>query len=238
MDKPTPSLDSDELDRLDSLLVAINPDESMALEELDGFFAALACCPDPVSADEYLPLVLGSPAEAALARLSKADAETLTRLISKHWKSVASQLYDGEGYAPVLSVDEQGHSSGNVWAIGFVRGMAMRPDAWEALDEDQEYGDALDPLMRLVDEVEPGEDEPGEDEPAEEIPDEERAQLLDDMFVGVMDVYRFFQPQRERNLAPSAPIRRAATKVGRNDPCSCGSGRKYKNCCGRAANDQ
>jgi SEC-C motif-containing protein len=29
------------------------------------------------------------------------------------------------------------------------------------------------------------------------------------------------------------PVRRAAPKVGRNDPCPCGSGRKYKQCCGR-----
>jgi SEC-C motif-containing protein len=28
------------------------------------------------------------------------------------------------------------------------------------------------------------------------------------------------------------PARRAAPKVGRNDPCPCGSGRKYKKCCG------
>ncbi|WP_295159300.1 SEC-C metal-binding domain-containing protein, partial [Selenomonas sp. AE3005] len=25
----------------------------------------------------------------------------------------------------------------------------------------------------------------------------------------------------------------AAEKIGRNDPCPCGSGKKYKNCCGR-----
>ncbi|MDE6000961.1 MAG: SEC-C domain-containing protein, partial [Clostridia bacterium] len=25
----------------------------------------------------------------------------------------------------------------------------------------------------------------------------------------------------------------AAKKVGRNDPCPCGSGKKYKNCCGK-----
>jgi SEC-C motif-containing protein len=30
----------------------------------------------------------------------------------------------------------------------------------------------------------------------------------------------------------SAPIVRAAPKVGRNDPCSCGSGKKFKKCCG------
>lgn len=31
------------------------------------------------------------------------------------------------------------------------------------------------------------------------------------------------------------PIRRSEPKVGRNDPCSCGSGKKFKKCCGQAA---
>jgi len=31
---------------------------------------------------------------------------------------------------------------------------------------------------------------------------------------------------------PAAPVRRDGPKVGRNDPCPCGSGRKYKKCCG------
>ena len=36
-------------------------------------------------------------------------------------------------------------------------------------------------------------------------------------------------------VAPTAePVRRTAPKVGRNDPCSCGSGKKYKKCCGAA----
>ena len=30
----------------------------------------------------------------------------------------------------------------------------------------------------------------------------------------------------------NAPVRRASPKVGRNDPCPCGSGRKFKHCCG------
>ena len=36
--------------------------------------------------------------------------------------------------------------------------------------------------------------------------------------------------EREARLGP-APYRSAAPKVGRNDPCPCGSGRKYKQCC-------
>ena len=31
------------------------------------------------------------------------------------------------------------------------------------------------------------------------------------------------------------PVRRGLPKVGRNEPCPCGSGKKYKNCCGRVA---
>ena len=33
--------------------------------------------------------------------------------------------------------------------------------------------------------------------------------------------------------APTAPIKRADKNIGRNDPCPCGSGKKYKNCCGK-----
>lgn len=31
------------------------------------------------------------------------------------------------------------------------------------------------------------------------------------------------------------PVRRSEPRVGRNDPCPCGSGKKYKKCCGKAA---
>ncbi|MBN1656208.1 MAG: anaerobic sulfatase maturase [Deltaproteobacteria bacterium] len=45
--------------------------------------------------------------------------------------------------------------------------------------------------------------------------------------------------KRETRAAstPAAPLdgRRAALSVGRNDPCPCGSGKKYKNCCFRRA---
>ena len=33
--------------------------------------------------------------------------------------------------------------------------------------------------------------------------------------------------------APATPVRRSEPKVGRNDPCPCGSGKKFKKCCGR-----
>jgi hypothetical protein len=37
-------------------------------------------------------------------------------------------------------------------------------------------------------------------------------------------------------VVPDAqPLTRPGSKLGRNDPCPCGSGRKYKKCCGKAA---
>ncbi len=37
-----------------------------------------------------------------------------------------------------------------------------------------------------------------------------------------------------RDDSANAPVVRKSEKVGRNDPCPCGSGKKYKHCCGRA----
>jgi len=46
-------------------------------------------------------------------------------------------------------------------------------------------------------------------------------------FLRVNDTWLY---EREARLGP-APIRSATPKVGRNDPCPCGSGKKYKHCC-------
>ena len=50
-----------EIDSLDERLSALDPDDSMAVEELDGFFAALACCPVPVPREEWLACMQGNP---------------------------------------------------------------------------------------------------------------------------------------------------------------------------------
>ena len=40
-------------------------------------------------------------------------------------------------------------------------------------------------------------------------------------------------PMAQRRQGDSVTVVRQGPKVGRNDPCPCGSGKKYKNCCGR-----
>jgi preprotein translocase subunit SecA len=49
---------------------------------------------------------------------------------------------------------------------------------------------------------------------------------------------RELQQARMAGAGESGPVQqvvRASAKVGRNDPCPCGSGKKYKKCCGQNA---
>ena len=38
---------------------------------------------------------------------------------------------------------------------------------------------------------------------------------------------------KTKSSSDTSPFKRDIPKVGRNDPCPCGSGKKYKHCCGR-----
>ena len=44
---------------------------------------------------------------------------------------------------------------------------------------------------------------------------------------------RFDLLKQLADIKPSAPQPEKQKKVGRNDPCPCGSGKKYKRCCGK-----
>lgn len=95
--------------------------------------------------------------------------------------------------------------------------------AWEEIPEALALGPeaALEELRRrftLIDDaIKEMERWAGSCEPQENAEDDEIAALLP------------WLPQPD----DLAPFRRAAPKVGRNDPCPCGSGKKFKKCCGR-----
>jgi uncharacterized protein YecA (UPF0149 family) len=65
---------------------------------------------------------------------------------------------------------------------------------------------------------------------------EKREELIVGMAAGVMGTYRHFEAQRLLGTEPlrnAATFRRTTPKIGRNDPCPCGSGNKFKQCCGK-----
>jgi uncharacterized protein len=54
---------------------------------------------------------------------------------------------------------------------------------------------------------------------------------------GVAAIYDYFEAERVLGARPrrsATTFRRDAPKVGRNELCPCGSGKKFKHCCARA----
>ena len=52
---------------------------------------------------------------------------------------------------------------------------------------------------------------------------------------GVVRLHDFWLERRRQTPAgdsPREPVVRSSPKIGRNAPCPCGSGKKYKKCCG------
>ena len=222
-------LTDDERDRLGDFLDAIGT-PAMNLESLDGYFAALICGPVMVLPSEYLPEVWGEDFSFDNDR----QASEILDLLMRHWNTIASALMHTlevpDVYLPVLIEDAEGIAHGNDWAQGFMRGVRGRP-AWRELLDSDEHGGPLLPIMLLAHELDP--------DPAmrpKPVGPEKREELLQMMIAGLTSIYRYFEPhRRSTGAAPRedahTPLRRAGPKVGRNDPCPCGSGKKYKLCC-------
>lgn len=71
-----------------------------------------------------------------------------------------------------------------------------------------------------------------EDHPDRRTPDEwnQYAKQIADVVIDVYDYWR--EHPVEQHADPDTTVRRSAPKVGRNDPCPCGSGKKFKLCHG------
>jgi uncharacterized protein len=201
------------------------------LEQLDGFLAALICGPGTVLPSEYLPVIWG--ARIVLEGTFKAQPllHNFLSLIMRHWNAIADTLHSGDVYLPLLLEDETGIFHANDWANGFLRGMEFRKEEWADLLNDEQHGGWLVPIFALAHENSLDEVMRPYKEP---VSAEMREKLIVGIAAGVTGIYRHFQTQRfiEKEQLGGTTVRRIAPKVGRNDPCPCGSGKKFKQCCG------
>ena len=225
---PEPLTDA-ELDRLGEFLRQCKGGRAMNLEELDGFFAALIAGPDMVSASEYYPHVFGGTLEETTEFDNMEQIKDALGLLSKHWNTIAGTLYRDEVYLPLLLEDDRGVAPANDWARGFMRGVELRKDDWADLINSEEFGASVLPMMILYHEHDT---DPETRPPA--IGPEQREKIIIQMAAGLLHIYRHYLSQRQSAIPrpASRTARREATKVGRHDPCPCGSGKKYKHCHG------
>jgi uncharacterized protein len=219
-----------ELDRLGDFLKSCKGGKAMNVEALDGFFAALIAGPEPVMPSEYNREIFGGEMSEVVEFSGLDEAQEILNLIMRHWNEIAGTLNKDEVYVPLLLQDKNGVAHGDDWARGFMRGMHMRHDGWAELMDDEEHGGCLVPMMMLFHEH----DEDPEMRP-KPISPEKREEVIAHMTAGLLRAYRYFRAQRQVSpIAHTGDLRRSAPKVGRNEPCPCGSGKKYKRCCGGA----
>ncbi len=225
---PDEPLTEAELDRLQQCLE--NCTGGRNLEEMDGFFAALVAGPEVVMPSEYLSQVFGDETEEAPRFEDLDEANDVLALLMRHWNEIAGTLSKEEVYHPLLLEDENGGVRGNDWARGFIRGTRLRHDGWAELLDDDEQGGCMIPMLALCHEH--------DENPAlrpKPIAPAQREKIIEAMAVGLGEAYRYFRQREEHEVATRGPEpRRKKSKIGRNDPCPCGSGKKYKRCCGGA----
>ncbi|MGH7154064.1 MAG: UPF0149 family protein, partial [Acetobacteraceae bacterium] len=222
-DRTSPHLTSFELGWLDNALIRLaSAGRAMSLEEADGFFTAIHCGPRPMSfAECEATLWRDKPDEAVFDRPEVGEA--IRRLLGKHFRSIAERLASGE--EPELFLDTTFEDkAGVLWAFGFLRGMELNEAAWKKLSESQRGQDSLAHIIMLAGNL----DEPGQ----KELSPGARRAVAAQLPKIVRGIRRFWRggPSALANLRTNQAERQP--KVGRNDPCPCGSGKKYKKCCG------
>jgi uncharacterized protein len=224
---------SDEDNRqLAEILLRYHHEGAMSLEAVDGFFAALVCAPALVPPSGYLPEILGDERPEPVWK-SQEEAQRFFDLMMHYWNGVVSRLSSGEAYLPYLLEHPDGSVSGNDWAHGFMRGVALGEDDWREFFRDENEFGLMIPILALHHEHDP---DPEMRSYAEPVSAELREKLLAGLSASVMEIYRRLAPAREMNANARAASAGSVqySKIGRNEPCPCGSGKKYKRCCGGA----
>lgn len=214
-------LSESELDRLESYLNAPGRSEStLPLDMAQGLLAAVASAPSPVPQGRWLAEVLGRDPEFA----SPAEEAEITGLLARFAEETARQLNESDGFDFILYGEDDDLAP---WAEGYLQGVELAQPRWDEVADEEDLDNILFPFLALTGDakqmaLESGEEWMGEEEEAKMLAD-----IRENFASHLFDVRQYFF---EKSIPPT--VRRDSPKVGRNDPCPCGSGRKYKNCHG------
>ena len=258
----TPWMESEAFDELDAILDVLRSryDETPQWEFCEGFMAAVICSRRPIAVDEYLPVLLDTPADGDAADAeggSFASDEQRARFLTlwtQRWNEVRTALdaevnsleddhcyhpevVDIRGAVAEMPPEEQAAIKGEelpafaqVWALGFMFAVESWPDEW-ATPRDKDAAKWLDGALQAV--VAMTEDDAAS---AEVSPLNQDGALstsiarLNAFGEAIWAVYDL----RElwKTLGPRVETMRKEITQGRNELCACGSGKKYKKCHG------
>lgn len=215
------------------------------IEWADGFLTALAAnlkLPEP---HEWLPALCGDAFDRAFGDPPAAQAAQRalrTRLaVLRDQLGPENLLDDPETrFLNPLLLDPLpgGPGFGATWAQGFMAARQAFAEQWQAPDENAEpegaqvHAELIAQLQALCDSparVEAPPEAASGPAPADEAftPSEAELARVNEAIYAVQDLRLLWV-----DLAPRVSTRRVDKTPGRNEPCPCGSGRKYKKCHG------
>ena len=208
-------------------LATLDADGPMLLSELDGFLAGIHVCPELIMPSEWLPIALGREGEEVDAFDGEDVLQDTIQLVFKHYNTLGRELQHGDGrYRPVFDVNAR-HDEvlWELWMSGFEHAMALRPDSWLPIPPDSDDEDAaLATAGMMALSMIANSDEIAAADPTKTEALTEAAPDLIPGWVQTLHTWRV-----HNSMDP--PQQAVSSKVGRNEPCPCGSGRKYKKCC-------
>ena len=220
-------LSEKEFDELDQFLLSDRcSEDAMTMDMLHGYLTAVAIGPEPIMPAEWLPRVWGENAEDAPKFKNSKEEERIVNLIMRFMNEVlvTFEVAPKEFEALFVEHDYEGQTliDAEAWCWGFWDGMELRPASWNEI-WDSEVAALMQPIYLL------GADEIKEEE-LKLVEDPVKAhKLAQELEANLPAIHRFWVPRRKASVQT---LKRDEPKVGRNDDCPCGSGKKYKKCCG------
>jgi len=221
------------------LALATDPEEALNLEGLHGFLFGLAITPDIVKPSEWLPFVFG--AEMLPFSDEKKSEQLLETLFNVQDRLLAEReagkLHFPFNFKKQLALEEVPRVQD--WAFGLFLALGMRPGVWGLRDDQYDrlaerqdgpaWAAAVVSTVGMPETLDEAAEENG-DEATEEEKGRIYMMLFDQLPDAVATLIGHAGKRRHLRLVPQAPLH--VEKIGRNDPCPCGSGKKYKKCCG------
>ena len=223
-------LDEDELGWLDDfLLLRIDEDADfegkdegvLNVSELDGLMTAVVSGPVMIQPSQWIPQVWG---DFPPSWYDEQEFQLVMSLFMRHMNSIAGLLTEqSEDFEPMFNehiVDGKTYTIVDEWCEGYMRGVMMASEQWE--QESIEMQILLAPIKAFQ-----GEQTFIADEKFSEQNIQNLRQAIPP---NAREIHAFWLARRTPD-ATVATFRRDEPKIGRNDPCPCGSGKKYKKCC-------
>ncbi len=236
----------DDLDRLEELLDSdIFKGEAMQLDELQAILCAVISGPASPPPSVWLPVVLGEGMQFE----SNAQCEETIGLILRFYNDIVKGLSEGDDWELILYpvADDPDELDFATWADAYIFGSQLGSNWYDAVgDHAEELTELLQPLFLLngmLKEDAKAHNESWMSPTQEKFAIANAQESLPELVAAIHDFWRAKQSSDEairNDIQKKSPGAETSgfgslgdvSKVGRNGACPCGSGKKYKNCCG------